>query len=274
MTWLDDEKSATNSKPVELFTFTSPVQTYRLTSYHRDFVYSANTYEAVVGSRSSLTSHGATASTDDFTVELPASHPLVKYYAEGAPPRELKVAVDRYQQVSGVALRVGEGYVSGPSFKGRMASFRVPGLSDLFAVALPSVSASKICQHILYDARCTIVRTSFDVITTVATIAADRKSITVNSIGGNPDQWAQHGELLFSATTERRTIASQVGTTISFRYRLPPNIFVADAVTVFAGCDHLVGTCKTKFNNVPNFGGIPKLPASNVFWVDIRFIKA
>lgn len=54
-------------------------------------------------------------------------------------------------------------------------------------------------------------------------------------------------------------------------HRLPPGINVGDAVTVYAGCDHAVATCFSKFVNVPNFGGLPHLPTVNPYYVDPRF---
>lgn len=33
-----------------------------------------------------------------------------------------------------------------------------------------------------------------------------------------------------------------------------------DAFTVYQGCDHTPGTCRSKFNNLPNFRGFPYVP--------------
>jgi hypothetical protein len=274
MTWLTDEQSVKGSRVVELYTFTTSGGTiYRLTSFRRDFTHGGNTYTAGASSRSALTAQGATSSDDDFTIEVPAQHPLsVTYSGAIVPPRELYVTVDRLQRTSGVALRIAEGYVSGPAFKGRMASFRITMMSDLLAALVPGIGASRLCQHVLYDSRCGVGRGPFTVATTISTIASDRKSITVASIGGNPDQWFRHGEILFNVTTERRTVTNQVGTTIGFRFPLPSTIAGGAAVSLYAGCDHTIATCRTKFANVANFGGFPKLPKTNIYWVDIRTV--
>ena len=41
---------------------------------------------------------------------------------------------------------------------------------------------------------------------------------------------------------------------------MPNPIQVGDAYSVYAGCDKLLASCKTKFNNVINFRGFPHVP--------------
>jgi hypothetical protein len=34
---------------------------------------------------------------------------------------------------------------------------------------------------------------------------------------------------------------------------------------MYAGCDHLLATCRDRFSNVANFGGFPWIPQKNPF---------
>jgi hypothetical protein len=34
-------------------------------------------------------------------------------------------------------------------------------------------------------------------------------------------------------------------------------------LTLYPGCDHLKATCLAKFDNLPNYGGFPYIPARN-----------
>lgn len=272
MTWYDDERSVQDSRPRELYVFATPTATTRIASFPVDVVYSGNTYTSVPTSRSSLQSLDCSKEQNDFTVELPATHPLPQSYASYVPPRELMCTVLRYQAVSGVALAIGSGYVTALAFKERMASFRIPGASDAFAVQIPSASCTRICNHVLYDARCGLSRATYELAVTISTIASDRKSITVSTVGAAPNNYYQFGELVHAASSERRMITSQVGTTISFSYRLPLSIVVGNALSLFPGCDHSVRTCRDKFANVNAFGGFPLLPNANPFWVDMRMM--
>jgi hypothetical protein len=57
-----------------------------------------------------------------------------------------------------------------------------------------------------------------------------------------------------------------VGTTLTLDAPFPPSVTLPAAVTLFAGCDHTVRTCLSKFDNVLNFGGHP--------YISIAFISA
>lgn len=58
---------------------------------------------------------------------------------------------------------------------------------------------------------------------------------------------------------EIRTYVSATGTFTLFE-SFPFTIAVGDAVTVVAGCDKNLSTCRDKFNNVINFQGFPTVP--------------
>lgn len=269
------ELSVEDSEPIELYTFAGPVQTWRLTTYHKDVAFGGDTYVATPGSRSNLLVVDVHADSYDATVELAATHPLVQYYANGVAPREVSFNAKRYQASSGLAIQLWDGFIEALSFKDRMGSFRVPSATaEAMRLDCPSVVAQRLCNHILYDGRCTIARAGFQLVTTIAAISADGRTITtVGSVPGptNNTPWARHGELLHSATTERRTITEQLALN-QFQVQCEfqnASINIGDPVTVFAGCDHQVTTCRDKFANVINFGGFPDLPQSNIFYVGL-----
>jgi uncharacterized phage protein (TIGR02218 family) len=121
------------------------------------------------------------------------------------------------------------------------------------------VNAQKQCNHVLYDRGCTVARAGFKVTTTAN---ASGTTLTLAGIGGNPNGWAKHGDVVRVSDGERRSILEQVGTTVTID--VPFGTFVnGDSVEVYAGCDWLVETCVTKFANVANFGGHPEMPTNN-----------
>lgn len=67
----------------------------------------------------------------------------------------------------------------------------------------------------------------------------------------------------------RRSIASHVGNQLTLQIPLPPGIYAGQRVTLYAGCDGLKATCKTKFSNGPSFGGYPYIPIKNPFEVGV-----
>lgn len=74
----------------------------------------------------------------------------------------------------------------------------------------------------------------------------------------------------------RRAIVSHDGQTLSLATPLPPGDYTGTAgrVSLFAGCDGELTTCKGKFNNVPRFGGYPYIPIKNPFEVGVKFAAA
>lgn len=269
----DFELSVQDSTPIELYTFVTPTTTYRLCSYHKDVSFGGNTFTAVPKSRSVLQVVDLADDQFDASVELPATHALVQHYSNGVPPYEVACTIQRYQPSSGIALQMWFGYVTALNFRGRMGSFRIPsGLADALQMDCPSVLAQRLCNHVLYDARCTKLRTDFDVITTISAISADGRTITTvasvpAAIGTVP--YALHGEILHTSTGERRTITAQPALNqFTIQCEFPnASLAIGHAVTVFAGCDHTVTQCRDKFANVVNFGGHPDMPSSNVFYV-------
>jgi uncharacterized phage protein (TIGR02218 family) len=269
----DFELSVSDSAPVELYTFVDPTATWRLTTHHKDITFGGNTYTATVGSRSSLSVVGLADDSYDLTVELEAAHALVQKYANGVAPYSVTCLVQRYQPASGLAIQLWSGPVTSLAFKGRMGSFRISsGIADALAQECPNVTAQRSCGHQLYDARCTKLESSFAVATGIDAISADGRTITTlgsvpAAIGGVP--WALHGTLLHVPSNERRTIIVQPSTTqFQIQLEFPLGLVsVGDAVKVIAGCNLTLEQCKAKFSNVINFGGMPSLPQSNLFYV-------
>ena len=286
MTWTQDEQSIQNSQPIELYFFQTPSQAWYLTSYRSDIVTSMGTFTAVPMQRSNVGAMDASDSeSGSITIDLPASHPLPQFYANGIPPRQLTLTVYRQQKSTGFITAISTGYITALSFKRGsnnegLASFRMASPSEAFSLDLPTVVAGRTCPHQLFDARCGVDRVAFTVNTTITSISQDRKTVGVATLGfygggGNPtpSQWALSGELVHPATSERRVIGFQVGTTLTLSYRLPPLIInVGDVVAVSAGCAHTIGDCATKFVNQNNFGGFPQLPLTNPFFVTIQYI--
>lgn len=272
------EQSVQSGRPVELFDFVAPVKTWRLTTHDTDITFGSNVYTATTGVRSNL-AISTGDSTSDVVVSVPANHDLAKTYVAGLPPNEVLVTVTRYHPASNVFAQLWKGYASGVEFRlvngVAMALFTVPDfLSTALTCSVPGVVASRVCNHVLGDGQCTVTLSSFQVATTISAISADGLTITIaGSIPAavkNVD-WSLHGALKHTASTESRTIISQVSSTqFVLQAPLPNGVAnVGDAVTVYAGCNKSLDQCAAKFTNAPNFGGYPVLPVSNVFVVGL-----
>lgn len=258
-TFDDDERSASQGRPIDLYTISTPTVVYRLTSHAVDVSFAGSTYTALTMSR------GAQQVAQDLTgrelvVYLPITHALVqRFAATGIPEREVLITLVRLQEKSQQAFQQWTGFACGLSIDGHLAAFRVPSATDdAFKIRLPTIRAQKLCNHILYDDRCQISRASFQVPTIISS-GSSSTTLVVASMAGHPDAWAAPaGEIVHTTSGERRQIIDQVGTTLTLNAPFATAVN-GDAVTVFASCKHDLNDCQVKFNNVVNFGGMPWL---------------
>ncbi|HEU4727695.1 MAG TPA: phage BR0599 family protein [Kofleriaceae bacterium] len=278
MAFDDDERSIAQSRPIDLYTFSTPTIVYRLTSHVSDVTYAGNTYTAITMSRGAQ-QVAKDATGRELIVYLPITHQLVqRFAASGIPEREVAVTVMRFQEVSGTAIQYGSGFAQSIAIEGGTALIRVPSTTDdALRIRLPVVAAQKLCNNTLYDSICGVDRTraAFHadaqiVSMTTSTLVVTTIGIDANTGGANADHWAQYGEVLHVASGQRRMVLDQVGTTLTLNAPLI-GVQPGDPVTVFAGCDHLVATCRTKFLVIFNFTGLPYLNATINPWAPKGF---
>lgn len=262
MTWYEDEIS-NRARPAELYEFIGALTTYRYTSHGYDLVFGGNTYTSVPLASSSI-SGDVEGQQDAAEIEIDRGVQLVLDYAFAVAPRSLSCVIYRMHETTGNFRRWWGGKVTGITIRGDVAHLRVPSLlADALEAEIPARRYQRHCNHVLYDARCGISATAFDVATTISAISGDGKQITVADDGGNPDQWFKGGHIEGS-DGEKRLILDHTGLVLKISWP-----FVAQApmdnVTLFAGCDHTFATCIAKFSNGDNFGGFPRIPATNIF---------
>ncbi len=260
-TFLEDESSIEDSEPREGLEIILPAVTYRIATGARDVVIGGFTYTAQPGRREDV---GVSASGDaqSLVITLPMSHAVCRrYMTGGVPPRLISVNLWRQQGRSGLAEKLFAGDATSLAPDGNVGKLNVPSrLGEAFARRLPTVSAGRACPHILYDANCTVVRADFAIEAIVTGI--NGRVITIDALGGQPDQWAEFGELEHLASGERMTIQDQTGLVITVQFAIF-GVQFGDHVVVSPGCTHEISTCASKFSNQVNFGGQPELPFKN-----------
>ena len=283
------EQSTALAGPVELFTFTSPTATWRRTSAPSDVTFGGNVYTAVPGGRDAIAIVDVAGDQSALAIDLIASDAIAQNFVNGVPPDSLLVTLVRYHPTYGVSLQFWSGYASAVSFKDRFASFRVPSLTfDALSLDVPSVCATRHCNNVLGDGQCTIAFTGsafgtpFQITNkTIASISGDGKTIVLSGTlpdpvevddAGTTAPYSLFGTLIHTPTGAQRTIIGEAsdGKTLTLMAQFQNGVAsVGDAVTVRAGCARTIKHCLNRFNNVINFGGIPNLPPSNIFYVGL-----
>lgn len=266
-TFDENERSTAQSRPIDLYTITTPTVTYRLTSYPVDVVYAGNTFTATTMDRG--TQQIAQDMTGrEFVLRLAITHPLVQRYAAyGTPEREVVVEHLRLQEVSGVAVRQWVGFANALTVEGSgdgkyIASLRVPSIiDDAMKVRLPVIGAQPLCNHVLYDTQCQVDRNTASSNMYISAIAGNTVTVTFPLAGNG----MVYGDIVHTPTSERRMVIAQSGSVLTINV---PFVGAAagDAVEISPGCDHTLVTCRDKFGNVINFGGHPELNATVDPW--------
>lgn len=270
MTYLADEQSVANSKPVELYRFDGTYVSYYYTSGPRDVAYQAPgdvapiTYKAISVERTEVKTGTHEDDGLDITVKMGAQQQVVIDYGFSISPPNLKLTVYRVQPNGTVVYWTGPVNSINVDDSAR-ASLRCPSaLGNALVGNVPNVYYQRQCNNVLGDARCKIDLAAWTQAGAISAIdATDPKNITVSTIGTLGGKLLG-GELRL-ASGERRKIVSQVGTVIRVNYAFS-KITVGNGCFVTAGCDHVwAGDCKTRFNNRKNFGGFMFIPPENPF---------
>jgi uncharacterized phage protein (TIGR02218 family) len=133
---------------------------------------------------------------------------------------------------------------------------------------------TKVCNHTLGDAGCTLDLTSFTFTASITSLGANpRKVLLVSSLAGKGAGFFDNGKLVFNTGSdvapdgyEIKTYDTTTGSFTLFM-PLPFDAVIGNSITAVAGCDQQPTTCLNKFSNVVNFGGFPFVPGNNAMVV-------
>lgn len=272
MTYDALENSDSDGYVAELYEFLGVANNYYYTSFASAQTFGGHTYIPVAGLKRKgiTTTTVGGSSSGDLEIELPYDNPLASEYAFTDVPASLRLNLRRrhISDPDEAAAVIWAGEVGVWTVKGRKATFKVP---SVFSVALetivPKIRWQKPCNNLLYDARCKVVRASYQVNTTISSSSGN--TVTVASVGGWSGTEGVGGEIINNDTGERRTIVSHTGAVLTLK--LPFSSFTpGDSVSLYQGCDHSGQTCKDKFNNIANYGGFLLIPSVNPFGSTVR----
>ena len=127
------------------------------------------------------------------------------------------------------------------------------------------------CDADIGDTRCGIDLTDarFRGSGTVSALINPRR-FNVEGFSAFEGQWFQRGELVFDSGLnvgglfEIRQHQLIVDTTVVELWREPArDVEIGDTITMTAGCDKVLATCRDKFSNVANYRGFPQMPGND-----------
>ena len=258
------EDSAESARPVELFTFTIDTTIYRYTSAEDTVTYSAQDYLSRQIDRSKPTLSSSESGRQQMEITLPADDPVASRYIGIVPPDRVSLQIIRYHRgdsPNGIILW--DGRIISAKFEKQGSMCRLFSISSESALSrqIPGRKYQGLCNHVLFDSLCQIVKASNKYSGNVSVVSGN--TLTVDGLAASEGaDWAVGGTIEHG--NDKRLVTAQSGDvlTLQLPFRDTP---LSQTVDVYAGCDHTISTCLTKFTNTINYGGFPFVPTKNPF---------
>lgn len=137
---------------------------------------------------------------------------------------------------------------------------QVKSALELLNIDMPRNLYQGTCNHIVYDAGCTLLRSSF---TVTGSVSGSPSFNGIATALGQAAGYFDQGVLAFTSgpnNGSRRTVKSFASGAFSFAFPLPALPTVGDTFAVYPGCDRTQATCIAKFSNAIHFKGYPFVP--------------
>jgi len=260
MTFDDREKSRYDGEPAECYQFEQGGTSWKWTSADRVITLPAGEFQPIPISRDALEfSEEDTGET--IQVRVPRDNEVASLFIGDLPSSPVKVTVYRaHRSDESLALSWFSGEVCRAEFHEIEATLVCRSTLASLERAYPTLRIQAPCNHVLYGSGCK------------ANPTTSRDSVTVTTVNGatvaslqfsaRPDQWFQGGRLETFDGSERRFIADHVGDTIKLISPMPGLVSGTELWAVW-GCSHLESDCLSKFDNLDNFLGFPRIPKRN-----------
>jgi uncharacterized phage protein (TIGR02218 family) len=268
------EESQEGSRPIELYKFTTGASIKLYTSAEDDITESGDVYIAIPISRNKLNGGGPDQRDESLIITVETENEIAQLYINSVPGIFTEVEVSRVQRSDGPGYEVVQifaGRIAAVAFrdKGRTAEINVAPLVSAVSRAIPRFNYQGLCNHVLYDDLCQIDDTDVAYrLSSAAVTAESGNTVTVSGVGAFGTNWFTGGFIETLGGVDRRLITASSGDvlTLLLPFAVTP---VGSLAIVFAGCEHTIPVCKSKFNNVINYGGFAFVPTKNIFQTGI-----
>lgn len=256
------ETSIENGSVVELYEFIQGVSKYRYCTSEKSVEYQSQIYEPFAGTRKSI-KQSTDVLKDTISFTFPRGDVFASQYLGFAPDDVVTVSIYRGHttDTDGEFAVYWKGRVIGTKTSGNditidcesvFTSIKRPGLRARFEYN---------CRHSLYLTGCNVNREAYKILSSVLSINGVTLSVQGGTVLGSG---YLTGGMLITSSGVARFITSHSGDFITIS-RPINDLQGGEVVSLYPGCDHLMSTCNSKFNNIDNFGGFPWVPSKNPF---------
>jgi uncharacterized phage protein (TIGR02218 family) len=259
------EESVYEGSPIELYEFArGSAEYWRYTSADTDQISFGSNYSALAISRDKV-ELSQNVQTSSMTVTLPITAGFAQEYMAGTPTEPISFVLRRFHDADAEVASIWIGRVINVEFK----EVKAEVLCETIYTSLKRPTLRRLyqysCPHVLYgqgDGLCNVDPVTYKITATLSAVSG--VTLTSSSFGSFADDYFSGGFVDWTrgSAKSRRFIVDHTGNDIVLNQVL----FDAAAgigVDVYPGCSHDKDTCRTKFNNLANYGGFPWIPRKN-----------
>ncbi len=271
MTYDASEKSIFGAKPVELYEFIyTDRKQWRFTSAatEQQAYDTANVYTPAAIGRSKLIEDGE-INKKNLQVFMPSDNEMTMAFIEYPPVEQVFLNVYR-QHVTDVdteTVLLWKGRVVNWERTNSQATLHCESIAT--SILRPGLRRfySSQCPHRLYGTQCGVIKTAFEVETTVDSLSVDGLQVSIAAMGAQVDHYYSGGTLEYfddEGLLAKRALRDHTATVATMAARVK-GLEAGSVVKIYPGCPRILTTCAEKFSNEINFGGTPFIPFINPF---------
>lgn len=267
------------SRPVEVYRFTQGGDTFEFTSAEDDITVDAVPFTPETISRGKIGQSPADRNTT-LEIRVPITNTFARRYRASTPGARASIQIKRVQRDDGAlqSITIYDGYVTSVAFERDMkeAVIACRPIEAASSRPVPRFSYQSLCNHVLFDDACKVDDTDARWRLTVAVSAQSGATITVPGAGAFGADWWVGGFIEIDGGDDARLVLAQSGNDLTLLLPFPSSA-VGRTITAFAGCDHTITICDTKFStpedtqsNVINYGGFAFVPTRNPYQTGLQ----
>lgn len=261
MTFDASEKSAYGAKPVECYRISQGETLYLFTNADAVVVIPQGTFTPASISNTGL-EHSKESGAGSTELRVPRDSPLALMFATIIPALPVNVTIYKaHRDDLANAIPMFYGVVASVNIENSEAVLTCAPFGEALQRVVPLLSYQFQCNWPLYGSGCGLSSSSFLDTCTVGSVTG--VSVVSGDFAVRADGWYRNGWLQ-DANGDVRFVVAHVGNTITLMNAFPA---LASGATVYAypGCDRTEATCASKFNNLVNHLGFPRVPTKNPF---------
>jgi uncharacterized phage protein (TIGR02218 family) len=258
------EESVFSGQPFELYLFQTSGQSWLLTSSDAARSGPGGEYTPTAIFRTSI-GKGAEQKSNSTKVTIPRDHEIAQLFLGSVLATPLTLTIYRgHVGESGTVVQF-IGNVMSAAF-GEDCELDCAPEEQILRQHIPRLRYQTPCNKVIYSPACGVDREgsafgkNFKIHAQVTDVAAE--VVTAAEFDDYGSGWLTNGYLEWGYF--RRMIIRHVATEITLILPIP-GLVMDQWVDAFAGCPRTYATCKSKFDNGPNFWGFEWIPGRNPF---------